>query len=120
MTFFSLSIGQKGESMAKSYLKSKGYKILKTNFRTRFGEIDIVCLDQYSLVFVEVKTKTSNRFGAPEEMFTPHKYHQVYNTAQYYLTLHPDFSEDYRIDLIAITLDRCSKLISLSHYPSVY
>jgi putative endonuclease len=60
-------IGQLGEDKAVQFLKVKGYSILHRNYRTRFGELDIVCQDQHSLVFIEVKTRTSIKFGYPEE-----------------------------------------------------
>jgi len=60
--------GNKGEELAAGYLSKKGYKIIERNFRTRFGEIDIVCWDGETLVFVEVKTKIGHDFGEPEEM----------------------------------------------------
>ena len=69
--------GNKGEDLATEYLEKKGYKIIERNFRTRFGELDIVCWDAQILVFVEVKTKIGHDFGEPEEMFNKNKMGQV-------------------------------------------
>lgn len=77
--------GKLGEDMAAKFLEAKGYKILDRNYSTKFGELDIIALDNNVLVFVEVKTKTSDQFGSPEEMITPHKLRQIRNTAQSYL-----------------------------------
>jgi len=59
-------IGGFGEKCAAEFLKENGYKILNMNYNCRFGEIDIVALDGKCLVFVEVKTRTTDRYGAPE------------------------------------------------------
>ena len=61
------SLGNRGESEACRYLKKHGYKILKTNYRTPFGEADIIAEDGDEIVFVEVKTRTSDRYGTPAE-----------------------------------------------------
>ena len=59
--------GIRGEKLAKDFLKKRGYRILETNYRCPEGEIDIVAKHQDSLVFIEVRTKTSLEFGSPEE-----------------------------------------------------
>lgn len=63
--------------MAVEFLENKGYLIVERNFRTRFGEIDIVCLDGEKLIFVEVKTKIGHIFGEPEDMVSKSKLAQV-------------------------------------------
>ncbi len=67
------AIGNLGEDRAVEYLENLGYEIFERNFRTRFGEIDIIARDGETLCFVEVKKKTSDRFGSPAEMITPKK-----------------------------------------------
>ena len=57
-------LGKKGERAAVQYLKSQGYTIVATNYRTPFGEADIIALDNDELVFVEVKTRTNDKYGA--------------------------------------------------------
>lgn len=59
-----------GEEIACRLLKEKGYRIIETNFRTRFGELDIIASKDNFLVFVEVKLKKGTDFGLPEEMIT--------------------------------------------------
>ena len=59
--------GKLGEDIAVHYLKQNGYVILDRNFECRQGEIDIITLDEKEIVFVEVKTRTSNKYGAPSE-----------------------------------------------------
>jgi|SRR3989344_2563498 len=62
-----------GEKLAGEFLEKQGYKIIERNFRKGYGEIDIIALDKKTLVFVEIKTKTSNAFGTPFEAITPFK-----------------------------------------------
>ena len=62
-----IALGIYGEKLALKYLKKQKYKILEKNFRCALGEIDIVAKDGEFLVFVEVKTRSSNAFGEPME-----------------------------------------------------
>jgi putative endonuclease len=63
--------GDKGERLAEKVLLKKGYKLLARNFRSRFGELDLVMQDRETLVFIEVKTRVNTKFGRPEEAVTP-------------------------------------------------
>ena len=78
-------------------------KILEQNFRTSFGEIDIVARDGNEIVFVEVKTRASNRFGEPKEAVTLHKQHTIRQVATVYLKKHNLLdSASVRFDCISI------------------
>lgn len=77
--------GLKGEALAISYLKKKGYKILEKNYRTKFGEIDIIASKDGVVVFIEVKTRSTDAFGAPEESVTRDKQERIKKIALYYL-----------------------------------
>lgn len=107
MTTDTLSRGKEGEKLAASYLKSQGYRIIERNFKKRYGEIDIIAQEEETLVFIEVKTRWSRRFGRPEEAVTPWKLKSVIKTAQYYKMLHPELPDLMRIDVVAI--DFCAK-----------
>lgn len=96
------SAGKVGEDFAVSLLKKRGYKILTRNFRSRFGEIDIIALDGDTLVFVEVKTRWSRKFGVPEESITPLKLRHLEKTVDYFKMLHPNTPDSMRIDVVAI------------------
>lgn len=96
--------GKRGEVVACQFLTSKGYKIIAKNFRTRFGEIDIVAIDGHFLVFVEVKARVSQEFGLPEEAITPRKIRHLIKASQYFKLLHPETPNLQRIDLVAINL----------------
>lgn len=73
--------------MASEFLDNKGYLIIERNFRTRFGEIDIVCLDGQILVFVEVKTKIGHTFGEPEDMVSKTKLAQVRRMGEVFIEM---------------------------------
>ena len=78
-------LGKKGENVAAHYLKKKGYKIVDKNFTTPFGEIDIIAWDGATLVFIEVKTRKSARYGHPFESVTRQKIKKISKVALYYL-----------------------------------
>lgn len=98
------SIGFLGESKAALYLASQRYKILERNFKKRYGELDIVAIDGKTLVFVEVKTRKSGKFGSPEEAITPWKLRSLIKSAQYYKLLHPNLPDAMRIDMVSVHL----------------
>jgi putative endonuclease len=98
------SLGNLGEKIAAKYLHDCGYKILVRNFRSKFGEIDIVALDGDFLVFIEVKTRWSRKFGPPEEAIIPSKVRRIIKAGQYYKLLHPELPESLRLDAVAIDL----------------
>ena len=77
-------LGKKGEKLVEEYLKKRGCKILKRNYRTPFGEADIIALDKDEIVFVEVKTRTSDKFGLPKEAVTKQKQQTYRKIAQFY------------------------------------
>ena len=78
-------LGKVGEKLAVKHLKSLGYKILDKNYTTPFGEIDVICLDGDTVVFCEVKTRTSDVFGTPGEAVDRDKRRKYVMTAQNYL-----------------------------------
>jgi putative endonuclease len=77
--------GQKGEELAATFLKEKGYKIVEKNFRVPFGEIDLIAWDRKTLVFIEVKTRKSIRYAMPFEAVNSHKMKKLSDTALFYL-----------------------------------
>ena len=77
--------GDLGEAIATKFLKKSGYKILELNYRTPLGEIDIIAKDKETIVFVEVKTRSSKKFGLPGEAVNYQKQRHIRNSALYYL-----------------------------------
>lgn len=96
-------IGNAGEDLACRYLEKRGYKILERNKHySRSCEIDIIAEYKNTLVFVEVKTRTTNDFGTPFEAITKSKYENIKKGIQFYLQEHK--FQKHRIDVIGITL----------------
>jgi len=79
------ALGSKGEDLAIQFLKKKGYRIIKRNYKTSVGEIDIIARDGNTIVFVEVKTRTNDSFGYPFEAVNKKKRHKLKNLALLYL-----------------------------------
>ncbi|OGF99849.1 hypothetical protein A2Y99_03065 [Candidatus Gottesmanbacteria bacterium RBG_13_37_7] len=111
-------IGYIGEEQAASYLTGKGYQIIGRNFRTKFGEIDIIALKEKTLCFVEVKTRTSDFFGKPEEAVTPRKIGRMNKAAQYYIYKKEPIFKSVRYDLVSIDFSDSKKSI-LTHYKNI-
>jgi len=70
------AVGNKGESLARKALRNKGMRVLARNYRTRLGEVDLVCQDRDTVVFVEVKARTSDAFGHPSLVVHGHNHCQ--------------------------------------------
>ena len=99
-----ISIGKNGEEIAKTFLEKNGYKILEMNKRfSRFCEIDIICVDKDTLVFVEVKTRKTNICGHPLEAITKTKYSHIKQGLFLYLQENPQYKK-FRIDAVSILL----------------
>ena len=77
--------GRSAEAQAVRYLEGQGYRILARNVRARFGEIDVVAKEGATLCFVEIKARSSDRFGLPEEALTADKRRRLIRLAQWYL-----------------------------------
>lgn len=110
-------LGKWGESVAAIRLESKGFRIQERNWRCARGEIDIVAYDEDELAFVEVKTRRGRELGTPEEALTSQKGRKLIELAQIYLS-EKEIDADWRIDLVAIELDRTGKLIRCDHIPN--
>lgn len=80
-----MKLGEKGEELARRFLKKKGYKLIKQNYKTPLGEIDIIAKDKDTLVFVEVKTRESIEFGYPFESVNYVKRQKIAKVAMSYL-----------------------------------
>ncbi len=93
---------KKGEALAGKLLKKKGYKILKRNYVSKFGEIDIVAYDRGVISFVEVKTRQSENYGPPELAVTKEKRKRIVRTALNYLTINRIEDTDCRFDVVSI------------------
>lgn len=103
--------GRAGEAAALGILRSLGYEVLRTNYRIREGEIDVVTKLGGQTVFVEVKTRRSSAYGLPEESLAPAKIERLIMAAQSYLAETNESASDWRIDLLAIEMDRSGHVV---------
>lgn len=100
MTHDRKALGKYGEDLAREYLEKKGYKFLKQNLRLFCGEIDLLMEDGKDLVICEVKTKSSDEFGAPQEEVDFFKKKKLVQLGKALWQLYPEHS--IRIDVVAV------------------
>ena len=105
--------GKLGEDFAVSYLKRQGFRILTRNFRIRGGELDIVAIDKDTLVFIEVKTRTSNDFGTPLEAIGYYKLRSLIKTAEFFKMKHRNLPELMRIDAVSVMIGGNNELLEI-------
>ena len=112
------NVGSYGEKIAADHLAHKGYKIVETNFATKYGEIDIVAKDQDELVFVEVKSRTDTEYGYPETSIHKKKLDHLRRMAEIYIqNKHLDHTP-YRIDAVSILLSG-NDVQNIEHYVNI-
>ena len=102
-------LGHRGEAEALHFLETRGYTLIAKNYRSPYGEIDLIVRDprrQHMLVVVEVRTNSDPRFGDPLESVNSHKQRQVAKTAQYYVVTRGLEQSEVRFDVIGIRWDR--------------
>jgi putative endonuclease len=112
-------LGDRGERAAAKYLKQQGYRILARQSRSRIGEIDLIAVDGQTIVFVEVKTRTSLSAGHPAEAITIAKRRQLTRTALAWLKRRNMLNRSSRFDVIAITWQEGEPPI-IEHYKSAF
>ena len=98
--------GKRSEDLAAWYLKENGYKIIEQNYRNRMGEIYIIAQEKKTIVFVEVKSRRSIRYGSPKWAVTPKKQRKISMVALYYLKATKQSDAKARFDVVAITSNR--------------
>lgn len=113
-----IKTGQQGEALALEYITNKGYEVLATNWRYRRSEVDIIAMDQKTLVFIEVKTRSSDYFGKPELAVTNRKKQLLIDAGTAYMQeiLH---TWEVRFDIIAIVL-RSENDVEIQHYMDAF
>ncbi|GAP39489.1 YraN family protein [Flexilinea flocculi] len=109
MTKHNVTIGHLGENIALQSASQKGMRQIGRNIRTPFGEIDLILVQQDTIVFTEVKTRTSDKFGYPEEAVTKTKLEHMMLSAQYYMEEN-DLTSAWRIDIVAVSYDPRQKI----------
>ncbi|HNR65418.1 MAG TPA: YraN family protein [Atribacterota bacterium] len=111
--------GSIGEKLAKYYLSQKGYHILEQNYRAIFGEIDIIAEKNNCICFVEVKCRTSDKYGFPEESITAHKKNKIIKVAQLYIKQNRIEDKLFRFDIIALNFNNFS-LTRIKHITNAF
>lgn len=102
MSGYNKLLGKFGEECAVVYLKEKKYKVLEKNYKNIFGEIDIIAKHKKDIVFVEVKTRKSDKFGKPYEAVDYHKQNKIITAAKLYLTQNKLFDKNIRFDVVEV------------------
>jgi putative endonuclease len=113
-------IGALGEQLAVDYLRSRGLRVLTRNWRCRYGELDVVAADELAcaLVFVEVKTRTSDQFGGVAQAVTPLKVRRLRRLAGLWLATQTASWKTVRIDVIGVRIGR-SRTPEITHFQGV-
>jgi putative endonuclease len=113
-------LGERGEDAAATYLKRKGYRILARHLDSRLGELDIVAVDGRTVVFVEVKTRTSAGAGHPAEAIDERKQRRMTQAALGFLKSHRLLNQSARFDVVAITWAEDSRRPTIEHYVNAF
>ncbi len=96
------NLGARGEAVALSFLQAQGFNILETNYRSKVAEIDIICRDDNTLCFVEVKTRRSLKKGLPRESITYSKQKKIIMGASFYLKEKKLMNSRVRFDVVEV------------------
>ncbi len=115
-------IGNYGEEYARIYLINKGYKIIQTNFRCNFGEIDIIAIDENlkekELVFFEIKTRSNKMYGMPKEAVDKTKQRHIKKVATYFL--YKNHIENFYIRFDVIEVYILNKIYKINHIKQAF
>ncbi len=111
-------LGKTGEKASLRFLENKNFRIVEQGFRFYKGEIDIIAYDHKTLVFLEVKTRRSHKFGFPEDALTTSKQNQLRKVALGYCTLHKIQDVECRFDVLSLTYEK--KGHSISHIKNAF
>jgi len=108
-------LGRRGEDLAAQHLAAQGYEIVVRNWRCEHGELDLVARDGDCLALVEVRARRGRALGTPEESITPAKQAKLIDLAWAYVQEN-DWQGGWRIDVVAVELDRRGRLLRVDHY----
>lgn len=103
-------LGGEGEAAAQGLLRRRGYRIIERNFRCPIGEIDLIAEHAGVVVFIEVKSRTATKFGAPFEAISPHKQWKLTRLATWYLTRRRWLDRPCRFDAVSVMADPSGRI----------
>ncbi|MDX6678119.1 MAG: putative endonuclease [Solirubrobacteraceae bacterium] len=116
-------LGRLGEDLALEHLQRRGFRLVDRNYRTRFGELDLIVSDDTTIVFVEVKARrVCATAGSALESVPPRKQRQVRGMAAAWLVERTERprSRDLRFDVVAVTVDTSERLVRLDHLEAAF
>ncbi len=111
--------GKRGEQLAEEFLTKIGYFIIARNFKSKLGEIDLIAVHKNTLIFIEVKTRSSLEFGQPYEAVGKHKLRSISNTGKFFVSIHQDLPKSQQIDVISILTTQDGKTKHIEHLQNV-
>lgn len=114
-----LEIGKMGEREAAKYLSKSNYKILQLNFRSKFGEIDIIAMHKDTIVFIEVKTRKNNLYGTPGQAVNKSKQRKIIKTALFYLKIKNIYHKNVRFDIVEVWQEN-NKVMDIHIIPNAF
>ena len=115
------ALGDAGEAHAAAHLERLGLQVVERQFRTRYGELDLIAVGDEVLVFAEVKTRGAGAHGSPWDSLTPAKQQQVRQTARAYLGVPGRPRRPaLRFDAIGVVLDPAGRLVRLDHLEGAF
>jgi putative endonuclease len=115
-----LPLGRRGENAAARFLARRGYKIVARGQRGQIGELDLVAIDGRTVVFVEVKTRTTQEAGHPADAVDENKQRQLTRVALAFLQRHDLLEAKSRFDVVAITWPADGRRPHIEHFPSAF
>lgn len=110
------NLGAWGEQTARNYLEELGFEFLYANFRTPYGELDLIMRKDEQIHFIEVKTRSSTQFGFPEEAVDQNKANHLIASAENFLQENPDLDSGWQIDVVAIWVQKDRKKPEIKYF----
>jgi len=117
---YNQKVGKFGEDLAVKYLLKNKYKIIDRNIKISYKELDIIAKLKEKIIFVEVKTRTSQKFGFADENISSKKLHYLKKAINMYLNNKDLDPDNIRLDLIAIDIDKVKKTAKIKHYKDLF
>jgi putative endonuclease len=114
------AIGKFGESLVVKYLLSLGYEILEKNIKLSYQEVDIIARFEGRIIFIEVKTRTSDLFGGGESELSKEKLRNLKKAIYYYSNYRKIDVDIFQIDAVLVNIDRKTKIANIKHYKKIF
>ncbi len=112
MSLYKKNLGKIGENLASTYLQKNDFKILKKNFQTKFGEVDIIALKDKTLYFIEVKTRSNLKKGAPYEAVNKYKIDHIIKASNFFILKSKFKDYKMKIGVISIIINNEKQIIN--------